>query len=176
MHSSTIKGIALFYSTLGQKDTFIKVTSFKQWERGFGRSYHTSIWQKALSTTYAATRSSNLWELTQKLALRWYLTPPHIANFFPHSFSEYWRRCGGEGSLIHILWRCPSLSSFWSGISALILQVLKINVSLSPGLALCSVGIEFIPRDLRTILIHILLAARLTLVQHWKDHKPPNSR
>lgn len=103
--------------------------------------------------------------LPQLLYLFWILPIP-VPNLF-------WRRCGREGTLIHILWRCPSLSSFWSGISAIILQVLKTNISLSPGLALFSLEIELIPHHLSNMLIHILLAAQMTLVWHWKDHKPP---
>lgn len=64
---------------------------FIQWETDFGATYLPSTWQKALSTTYALTKSTNLWELTQKIMLRLYLTPHHIAKFTPQTSSEFWR-------------------------------------------------------------------------------------
>lgn len=73
----------------------------------------------------------------------------------------------------HISWACLCIKKFWSRIFLIIVQITGIQVVPSPGLALLSLDIELFPPHLRTMVTHILLAARLTIVRHWKDNNPP---
>lgn len=92
--------------------------------------------KKALSITYASSRSANLWELYQKIWLRWYLIPYHTSKFAPGSSSECWRnRGGGPRTLPHILWSCPHIEKYWARIFTKIEQVIGIQVTPSPGMA-----------------------------------------
>lgn len=111
--------------------------------------------------------------MSHKINLRWYLTPSRIARFHPQASPLCWRRCGQAGTLLHMLWGCPKLGSYWTDVYSLISRTLRIPTPLTPALAICSLGIEAIPHHLRTVLLHILLAARLTILRHWKDHTPP---
>lgn len=138
-----------------------------------GVSYTTEQWQKALHTTYAATKSANLWELTHKILLRWYLTPYRISKFSLQASPLCWRNCGDIGTLYHIMWRCPVLKAFWAKISNLITQITGLYILLSAEMVILSLGIESIPGDSRVIVIHLLLSARLAILRHWKDSGSP---
>lgn len=84
-----------------------------------------------------------------------------------------WRQCGETGTVFHLLWACPIITQYWKWIYNLISQILKLNLEPSLGMALLSVERDLVPHHMRTLLSHILLAARLTLVRHWKDTKHP---
>lgn len=73
------------------------------WQRDFNKIYSDDQWQKALTVTYSSTSSANLWELFQKILLRWYLTPYRISKFAPSVSRLCWRHCGEPGTLIHLL-------------------------------------------------------------------------
>lgn len=57
---TNIKVIFLFYNTLNNKMIFTKSSKIKAWEQNLYTSYTSEQWQKALHTTYAATKSVNL--------------------------------------------------------------------------------------------------------------------
>lgn len=118
------------------------------------------------------TLSSNLWDLTYKLNLRWYIIHAQIHTFNQSSLPLCWRKFGMTGNLYYSLWLCNNIASFWNDIFKLITVVTGITIPPSPELALLSIGIENIPRNMQCITIHILLAARLSMVRHWKspDH------
>lgn len=119
------------------------------------------------------TKSANLWELFQKMVLRWYLTPYRLSKFALGVSPLCWIQCGEVGTLFHLLWSCPNITQYWKQIYNLILQVLKNNLEPSPGMAILSLEMDLAPHHMRTLLSHILLAARLSLVRHWKDIKIP---
>lgn len=44
---------------------------------------------------------------------------------------------------------------------------------LSPGMALLSLDLHGVPSSCRTIVSHIILATRLTILRHWKSTDVP---
>lgn len=74
-----------------------------------------------------------------------------------------------------MLWSCKYLSKFWSLIFRLLLNITGILLPLLPGLAILNIDVEDIPPPLRHVVIHILLAARLSIVRYWKSNLSPNS-
>lgn len=80
-----------------------------QWEHDLGKTYTERQWHRALQSTYQATKCTAMWELTQNIVQRRYLTPDRIAKFDKHTFPNCWRNCGVTGTLLHILWECPQL-------------------------------------------------------------------
>lgn len=80
------------------------------------------------------------------------------------------------GTLCHILWSCPVISTLWTMTFHLFTHILGIKISLFPGMAIFSSGIESVSASLRGIVINIVHAAGLSLVQHWKDPMPSNIR
>lgn len=111
--NTPIKGVSLFYNFINQKSIYIKAPSMKTWELDLMSSFTPKQWQSSLTSTYTASKSANLWELSQKILLRWYLSPTRIAGLDPRTSLLCWIQCGHRGWLFHILWTCPLLSTFW---------------------------------------------------------------
>lgn len=130
-------------------------------------------WRRALNATIEATRNTDLWEITQKCLLRWYLTPCCIGNFSPYQSSACWRNCGAPGTQYHILWPCPHLSTYCPSVFDLIQQVVQLTILMTLGMALFFLEIDMVPSAIRTLVSYFLLAARLTFTRHWKDSSTP---
>ena len=141
-----------------------------------GTSYTSDQWQRAIRISNSSTKSINLWELNQKIVLRWYLTPYRISKFSPQASPLCWRRCGLVGTLFHILWECPVIRPVWEEIFSLAARVTGVEVPLSPGLAVLSLGLEFFSKTNRAVISHILMSTRLAITRHWRDHTAPTMR
>ena len=79
-----------------------------------------------------------------------------------------------KGDLLHTLWDCPKLTPHWRLVFQLLFDVTKVTIDRQPSLALLSLNVDHFPNPSRIIIIHILLAARLSITRKWKDPDPPN--
>lgn len=79
------KGISFFYNLFQNKLQFVKSQPFSKWETDLGVTITEVQWQQAFRSLYKASRCINHWELSQKIALRWYLTPYRMSKFGKHS-------------------------------------------------------------------------------------------
>lgn len=111
-----LKGISLFYNLFQQKLNFTKSHPYRRWESNLGMTITGSQWQYALWSLYKDSRCINHWELSQKIALRWYLTPYRISKFGQNNSPMCWRNCGAIGNILHMFWACKHLTSFWNSI------------------------------------------------------------
>lgn len=166
--TANTKGISLFYNMLEDKTSFSKSPPLLKWERDLGCSFTESQWRTALKTNYKASRSSKLWELVHKINLRWYITPSMIHTYDPTTQPLCWRNCGEIGSLFHLLWQCTHTTALWQEVFQIITEVTGLSLFPSPDLALLNINMENISYCFHTIITHILLAARLTIVCHWR--------
>lgn len=118
-----MKGISLFYQILQDKISFTKSNSQFKWEWDLETSFTDDQWVAALNAPFKASKSASLWELSYKIAFRWYRTP-HLLHMIDKSLSLLcWRDCGSHGTLIHILWSCNALSNYWFNTFQLIQNV-----------------------------------------------------
>lgn len=112
--------------------------------------------------------------MQQKIFHKWYLTPSRISKIYHNSSPDCWRLCGESGTLFHILWNCPKIKPLWRQIENIIRNFSYQTPPLSPSMAILSIDLESIPNQVRTIISHILLVTRLTILRHWKDTEPPS--
>lgn len=97
--ATILKGISLFYTIFQQKTTFVKKADhYKQCENDLGTTYTDKQWLRANKMTYRVTLCSTLWELSQKITLRWYLTPDKLLCFRDQSSNLCWRVWGKRGA------------------------------------------------------------------------------
>lgn len=76
--------------------------------------------------------------------------------------------------LLHTLWSCKNLHSFWKSISTFMSNLTGNLTKLTPAVPLLSINLDIYPLNYRTIVAHILIAARLTITSLWKSTEAPN--
>lgn len=144
-----------------------------QWEADLAHCYSDKQRQHALQTIYRATKCSAFWKLTEKLSLRWYMTPTKIASFSPQNPGTCWRCKEAKGDMIQIFWTCSHVQEYWKNIFKNISDITNSPVHSSPELAVLNLTIKKIPKPFRHVTTHILLATRLSLTRLWKTDQIP---
>lgn len=81
-----------------------------------------------------------------------------------------WWQCGQVGTLLHMWWSCPLLSSLWSVITDLLFALTNYHLTLSPELAILDILLYNVPHHFRTITHH----TRITIARHWKEQISPS--
>lgn len=93
---------------------------------------------------------------------------------YPNTSDTCWRGCGDRGSLPHILWHCRSITSFWSQMFILILELTAINTRPDKPLAILHIGFERLSPPYRMVVLHLLLAAKGNIIKNWKTPESPS--
>lgn len=110
----------------------------------------------------------SLVEANLKVISLWYLVPTRLVTFFPQSSPLCFRGCDHLGTLLHVLWQCPRVRSYWNKIFNLIRKVTGIVVNQDPTIALLN---RRIPKTTKytQMLNHImLLGAKISIARAWK--------
>lgn len=128
----------------------------------------------ALSSISKASHCTSHHKMTIKITNRWYCTPFWLARFSPNVSPLCWREYGRVGNLLHILWHCPGLTSFWSQVFYLLATCTSILLKPQPALALLSINIDQCLSSHRPVVTHILVAARLIIPRKGKTNVSPN--
>lgn len=139
----------------------------------WGKPIQLNNGQKHLNLFTPLPKAPLYGRCSKKNLLRWYLTPSCISKIYHNASPKCWRMWGEYGTLFHILWSCPKIKPLWSQIENIMRTITRLKHSLKPEMAILSLELEFTPPSHRTLISHILLATRLTILRHWKDIEAP---
>lgn len=64
--------------------------------------------------------------------------------------------------------------SFWKSISYFIVTLTGNLLKLTPAMALLGINLDKYPSVYRTIIVHVLISARLNITSLWKSNDAPN--
>lgn len=106
---------------------------------------------------------------------RIYLTPLRL--FQMHRLpSAVCSRCGqGQGTLMHMVWECPVISSFWTAVHCFLNMKLGLPNVCSPTNSLLGLVDDIVPSKFGRMLYRVLLFyARKSILLNWKPPKQPS--
>lgn len=109
-------------------------------------------WKHAICFSFKATHFMNHWEISLKIDYRSYSTPYTLSTIFTDASPLCWYQCGSAGNLLHILWDCKSVRSFWNAAFSLINTVIGILVFPFRHIALLNLTWTFFPVQFSTII------------------------
>ena len=168
------RGISHIYKLLSSFPIQTKTLNMIKWEKDLSQTFTWEEWQKAIHINSSSSACVEHWENAQKILNRWYLTPYRLSKIFPSSSPICWRCESHTGNLLHTLWDCKTLSSFWNNVSSFIASFTGNLKILTPELALLGLNLDVYPPQFRTIVANFLTAARLTITKLWKSTLAPN--
>ena len=114
--SNDKRNLSSIYAFLKTPQIRTKTIAQKRWERDLGRKFTHKEWEGLICRARTTAHSSAGKETWVKLLQYWYYTPERIHAWQPQRSTGCWRRCGGTGSLAHLLWHCPKLTRYWETI------------------------------------------------------------
>lgn len=140
-----------------------------RWEKDLNQCFPLPDWHTAIHSISKSSHCSSHREITIKILNRWYYTPYRLAKISTDYSTLCWRGCEQVGTLHHLLWSCPNLTSIWNQVFRLISSCTGIITRPDPALAILNMDIDKFPPNHRTVVTHILLSTRLLILKRWKS-------
>lgn len=145
----------------------------RKWERDLNTTFTEDQKTRIFLFAHKSSLCSKYQEITYKILTRWYRTPSVLASIFPGHSPLCWR-CGTQtGTLLHIFWECPALAAFWGPVLQIIHKLT--DVALQDNLA--AILLNLTPMSCRryrkSLLKHLLSAARACVPGAWRQQSPP---
>lgn len=145
----------------------------RKWERDLNITFTEDQKKRILLFAHKSSLCSKYQEITYKILTRWYRTPSVLAAMFPGQSPLCWR-CGNQtGTLLHIFWDCPELTLFWRQVLQIIHKITDVSLQDNPAAVFLNLTPMSCKRYRKSLLKHLLNAARACIPSVWKQQSPP---
>lgn len=153
---------------LGLKDT---------WERELGLPLDEFWWTDVLARINTTCICARMSLIQFKVVFRLHYTRARLKKLFPDADDLCIRCSHSPADHTHTFFTCPKLYAFWSSFFTTLSEVLNIQISPCPLIAIFGVSPvlgKFNSYQADVIAFAALIAKRQILL-HWKSPKPPGS-
>lgn len=166
--------LSQLYLLLTESQGQVELPWVHKWELDLGRTFTAAQRRKIVTLALKSSVCSKIQETNYKVLTRWYLTPSRLHRCFPEVSDRCWR-CGSErGTLLHVFWSCPRLSLFWGEVHRITQRFVEGVIPLDPALFLLHLTDSPIPAYKKSIIGHLLNAAKACIPLLWKQSTPPS--
>lgn len=114
--SSDKKLISDLYKLRLSRYTHTFHAGWSRWERDLGRDLIPKEWEGACYRARHTAAHRGLTETLAKIVYYWYYTPERLHQATVTQSPDCWRGCGKKGTLLHLLWDCEHLQTYWTHI------------------------------------------------------------
>lgn len=166
--------VSQMYSLLISPEEDFSLDYFSRWERDLQISFSPEQRAKILLFTFKSSIHTQAQESGYKLLTRWYRTPQVLHFMYPETSDCCWR-CGRHpGDLLHLFWSCPKLLPFWTSVKRIMSKFTDREIPWDPAFFLLHHNNIHRKSYRRSILPHLLNAARCCIPRLWKSSSPPS--
>lgn len=128
-----------------------------------------------ISLSLKSSICTNVQETNYKILTRWYLTPSQLHIIFPDTSKYCWRCHQEEGTLLHMFWSCPMLTTFWTAVRAISQKFTDFQIPNDPAFFLLHISSIPIKTYKKSLLRHLTNAAKSCFPMMWKQQSPPTT-
>lgn len=148
----------------------------RKWEEEIGNKISDKEARRVLSRVNDTSVNYKIAEMNFRILARMYFTPD-LAHKIQDGTSQYcWRGCGEVGTMLHVWWTCPVMRKFWEEIRKFIYLITNQNVPDDPWVCLHHGSDVSSKCYRRTLLPHLLNAAKSLIPRHWRETRRPSLR
>ena len=171
-----LKGhISYFYNLLSPSSESLLHKTKMGWESELQLSFSESFWEGAIGAVNSSSSCARLSLIQFKVFHRLHFVDK-LSKIYPDKFDDKCNRCSQTPcNLTHMFWACPRLSEFWLQFFKTISDILDINLTPTPHIAIFGKP----PDNLRTtgiqnnVIAFASLIARKRILLLWKSAQPP---
>lgn len=145
-----------------------------KWERALGADFPLHTWQLIWSQASKSSVCTLYKENQYKILFHWYQTPDLLHSIYPSADSWCWRCCKDRGTLFHIYWICPLITSYWQMVHSLLRSIFDTEVPLDPKTFVLGLPPISLSKRSKKLVSHILTGARCLVALKWKQREPPS--
>lgn len=166
--------LSLMYRLLVEpQDSFIP-PYLRKWENDLSRAFSKDQKERILYFAHRSSIASRFQEVGFKILTRWYRVPTLLNKIYLSVPSTCWRCQQPNGLLLHIFWTCPRVHPFWDAIRRMVFRLTNISLADDPAQCLLHLNPMSRCRYKKSLLIHLLNAAKVCILQKWKCSDPPS--
>lgn len=168
--------ISMFYKTLLLGTQESSEEKRLAWCIDLKQEITDSEWQTVCKKSQTQTCNAGLKLIQYKWVMRLYITPEVLHKFNVNTPDVCVKCVTCKGTLIHCLWSCTKLQSFWREVIQVLSAITETDLPLCPKL--CILGL--FPKDIklnstnRKMITLCLLQARRTIAHGWKSTLSPS--
>lgn len=167
------KSLSLSYNILLNHTSQQDPPYLGKWERDLNITFTEDQKIRILFFAHKSSLCSKYQEVTFKILTRWYRTPSVLASIFPGHSPLCWRCSTQTGTLIHVFWECPALDPFWRQVLEIIHRLTGVSLRNNPAAVLLNLTPMSSKRYRKSLLKHLLNAARACIPSMWKQQSIP---
>lgn len=149
-------------------------TISQQWERALVLDLSKEDWERIHTHIHKGSTNISAQENRFKIYSRWYRTSDRIHKYQPGVSPLCWRCNEAHGSLLYIWWCCPLIQPFGKEVHRLTIQITIYSPDFTPVQYL--LHHTSIPQSAykRSLILHLINAAKFCIPIHWKDNTHPS--
>lgn len=115
-------------------------------------------------------------EINYKCLMRMYMTPERIHKIDGGRSRLCWRGCNEIGTMAHMWWTCREIGVFWEEIKKYTKMITNLDLPKDPRVLIFHLSEMPTRAYLRTLLPHLIDAAKSIIVKNWKRKERPSMR
>ena len=145
------------------------------WAEELGIPISDELWEEGLSSIQSCSINSRFRLIQFKVLHRLHYSKTKLSKIYP-SVSPMCDRCGtAEGSLSHLFWQCPIITTFWGDIFNWFSRQMEIVIQPDCCLAIfgCSDETRALPSHQKQMLRAGMVAAKKCILVNWKSPTSP---
>ncbi|CAI5657319.1 unnamed protein product [Oreochromis niloticus] len=176
MLKPTSRGIiSALYSLISNLQCSSIAAIKSKWEEDLTFHITDELWDSILGQVHNISMCARHTLIQFKIVHRGHWSRDRLAHIYP-GVDPACIRCGGApGTLFHMYWSCPSLSTFWKSVFHTMSEVVQHQIEPEPLCAMFGAvqNLNLSSSRLRILNFSLLLARRAILLK-WKDSSPPS--
>lgn len=148
-----------------------------KWESDLSCSYEEEDWSRLLNSSQTVLVSTKHRQIQFNIFQRTYYTPYRLSKLSAN-ISDQCQRCETSvGDLLHMLWSCVQLQSFWNEVIALTSEVCGLCLDSDPRIWILGdvASLKVLPCRKYFVLLAATAAKKCILI-NWKSKEPPNQK
>lgn len=168
-----LHSLSLTYGMLIVPPGDCQLQSLTKWQRDLNCHFSTSKTQHILKFTHKSSLCTKIQETNYKILTHWYRTPSLLNTIFPSASDVCWRCQEEKGTLLHILWSCSRIRSFWREVRQIAQKFTERNIPDDPAYFLLHATDTPAQIFKKSVIRHLLDAAKACTPLFWKSPHTP---
>lgn len=147
--------------------------SRERWESDLGIKIHEDLWSRLCQNSLFATINARFKLVNFNFLHQLYLSPQKLHRYNP-SISNVCFRCGiAEGTMLHCIWQCAKVTTFWYDICDTLTKIMETPIPLDPGLCLLGNTTNLnLTQSSRKFIDIAFTVSRKCIALTWKSDSP----
>ena len=147
----------------------------RSWEGDLGLEISEEDWTYILDMVHSSSICARHGVLQCKILHRSHYTNAKLAKIYPGVSDACYRCNQSPADLVHMMWSCPKLNTYWTEIFKTFQTVFCIPVDPDPRTAIFGISVdEDTTAAMRRVIAFTTLLARRLILFKWKHASPPS--